>query len=155
MATKPKEPSLWDQLPKEEQERIKRQLHNTPEPNGKRPKSNGKGGFELRGYLRCELSAADKDQFREWEQTSAAEQCMDRLIKAVDSGYLLKVGEAGQGFQASLCAASTSHTWDGFVLTAHAATAGRAAALLVFKHEELMQGDWTAWLTDEGDDWMR
>lgn len=155
MGASKREPSLWDQLPKDEQERIKRKLEQTPEPNGKKPKAAGRGGFDLKGYLRCELSMADKDAFKAWELEHVAADCLDRLIKVCDSGYLFKLGEAGQGFQASLCAASTSHTWDGYVLTAHAGDAGRAAALLWFKHEVLMSGDWSAFLVEEGDDFMR
>lgn len=147
--------SLWDQLPKNEQERIKKQLNKVREdtPVAKAPKKNGQ--FQLKGYVRCELSAADKDSFREWEGSVSLPSIMETLIKAIDSGYLLKVGANDPGAQASLCAASTGQSWDGMVLVAHAGSAVRAACLLVYKHELMMGGDWSAWLSDEGEETLR
>jgi hypothetical protein len=146
----------WSELTKGEQEIIKRKL--LGQENGSpaaKVGGKGKSSFNLRGYLRCELSADDKEHFRGWEADNGGAAAFEALVKAVDSGYLLKVGESGQGYQASLCAATTGKEWDGYVLTAHAASGQRAAALLVFKHGVLMQGNWSAWLTEEGDDFFR
>lgn len=150
-----KQVSLWDQLPKEERERITQAL----KERAKEPvKQNGKarnGSFQLKGYVRCELSATEKEAFKAWESEHSNVECYERLIKAADSGYLLKVGESGDGFQASLCASSTGKPWDGYVLVAHAGHAARASMLLVYKHEVLMQQDWEPWLGGEGEEMLR
>lgn len=147
--------SLWDALPPAERQRIVKHLsdvrNTTPEP--KASKKNGQ--FQLRGYVRCELSASDKEEFKAWESGQEPAAIFAALVKAADSGYLLKVGEQGQGAQASLCASSTGQPWDGMVLVAHAGSSVRAATLLVYKHELMMRGDWSAWLSDEGEDVLR
>lgn len=144
----------WDELSKGEQERERRRLAALPETA--QAKTKGKGnGFTLKGYVRCELSAADKDGFKSWEAEHSSVEVLDQLIKSVDSGYLLKLGENGNAFQASLCAATTSTDWDGYVLTAHASSASRAAMLLIYKHDVLMQRDWNPWLQEEGEDFFR
>lgn len=148
-------PSLWDQLPKEEKQRIMRTLSEKRDETPKQAAAKKAGGFQLKGYVRCDLSASEKEAYKAWEEAHGNVECYDRLIKAVDSGYLLKVGENGSGFQASLCAASTGCAWDGYVLSAHAGHAARAAMLLVYKHEVLMLSDWSQFLGDEGEDSFR
>lgn len=149
------EPTLWESLPAEQRQAIERELKaKSKQPIGKeQPKKNGQ--FQLKGYVRCELSQSDKEAFREWEQSYTPVQAFERLVKAADSGYLLKVGQTGTGAQASLCAAWTEQPWDGFVLVAHAGNASRAAMLLVFKHEVIMQSSWDGWLSEEGEDALR
>lgn len=145
----------WKHLTPKEQRALAKQLLSggKPDPKARQPKRNGT--FELRGYVRCELSASDKDSFRSWEAEQSEEAIFGRLVKYCDSGYLLKVGQVGQGAQASLCASSTDQEWDGFVLVAHAGNASRAAMLLVYKHELIMQSDWRDWLSEEGEDALR
>lgn len=154
MASKEVQLSMWEQLPKKERERMTRELLAAGKVE---PAKNGKPrtGFQLKGYIRCDLSVTEKDGFREWEQQHTAVECYGQLVKAVDSGYLLKVGESGQGFQATLCASSTGLTWDGYVLTAHAAHAERAVILLIYKHEVLLQSDWSESMQEDGEDFMR
>ena len=148
-------PSLWEQMPKEEQERIRKHLNGLrPEPP-KKQERNGNGGFRLIGYARCELSGSDKEAFKEWEIEHSAEWAYGVLVKLVDSGYLLKLGEQGTGFQASLCAAATGKPWEGYVLVAHAGSGARAALLLVYKHEILMRGDWEPFIAETGEDALR
>lgn len=148
--------SLWDNLPKAEQERIKRQLKETSETIPVKGEKGKKGStFQLKGYVRCELSAADKEAFASWEEQFSNVQCYDALIKAADSGYIVKVSPSGVGFQATLSAVETDAGWDGFVLTAHAGHAARAMMLLVFKHEMLMRGDWSAWMADDEETLLR
>jgi hypothetical protein len=147
--------TLWSGLSKREQQAaikgLKESAASKPAPKpAKKP-----GTFDLKGYLRCELSASDKEAFREWETINTAEECFGLLVKATDSGYLLKCGESGQGAQASLSAASTGQEWDGYVLVAHAGNAARAAMLLVYKHEVMMQRDWSPWMAEEGEDALR
>jgi hypothetical protein len=153
---KPEGVKGWDKLTKAEQEIIRRRLlaPDVPKEQGK-GFGKGKNTFNLKGYVRCELSAADKEAFKAWEITQVDIGTLDILIKTVDSGYLLKVGEQGAGYQASLCAATTSKEWDGYVLTAHASTAIRATTLLVYKHVILMGEDWSAWLAEGGEDFFR
>lgn len=150
----PKELSLWEQLPKAEQERIRRSLNEKRTESPKQPQRKA-GTFNLRGYVRCELSASDKEAFKAWEEGQDEAACYGRLIKAVDSGYLLKVGEQGGGFQASLSANTTNQSWDGYVLVAHAGHAARAVMLLVYKHEVLAEQDWSAWVDEGGEDSFR
>lgn len=147
--------SLWEQLPKAEQEAVKKALLKPDaklEQKSGKPKSNG---FQLKGYVRCELSSADKDSFKEWEKSDDVINVVGRLIDIVEDGYLFKVGDTGSGFQATLCAANTGKPWEGYVLTAHASYARRAMLLLWYKHVTMMQGDWVAWMADEGEDFIR
>jgi hypothetical protein len=126
-----------------------------PAPASTKQQSKAKNGFTLRGYVRCELAAADKEGFGVWEGAQEPGATLGQLVAEVDSGYLLKLGEAEKGYQASLCAATTGREWDGYVLTAHASSGVRATALLVFKHCVLMQRDWTAWTVEDGEDFLR
>lgn len=150
------EPSLWDKIPKDEQARITKHLNSLRQEPIKRDSRNGNGGgFHLVGYARCELSVSDKEAFKEWETDHAPEWAYGVLVKLVESGYLLKIGEQGNGFQASLCAATTGRPWEGYVLVAHAGSGTRAALLLVYKHEILMRGDWESFIADVGEDALR
>lgn len=147
--------SLWDSLSKEEQEKIKKDLaekrRNTPAPEVKR-----KGNiFNLKGYCRCELAAADKEGFRAWEEGQDSAAVFDFLHSAVSDGYLVKMGAVNGGYQASFSAATTDRDWDGYVLVAHAGTAARAALLLMYKHLVMMQRDWSEWLGEDGEDALR
>src|SRR5690348_14368823 len=144
--------TLWESLSKKEQQALVKQMNRLREQEPVKGQPAKKNGFNLKGYIRCDLSASDKEAFKVWEVGHPAEECFGLLVKAADSGYLLKVGEAGQGGLASLSAATTGQPWDGFVLTAHAGSAVRAAVLLVYKHSVLMEGDWQAWMTEEGED---
>lgn len=155
MASKQGTLSAWDGMPKVEQEQVKKALAALPAPSPKSGAAKAKGGFTLRGYVRCELAAADKQGFTTWESAQEPGGVLGRLVAEVDSGYLLKLGEAEKGYQASLCAATTGRNWDGYVLTAHASSGVRAAALLVYKHCLLMERDWTAWTVEDGEDFLR
>lgn len=149
------EPSLWEKLPKVDQEHFKAQMAANrlqAPPNGQR---KGNGGFALKGYVRCELSATDKDAYRVWETAHSHMECFDQVVKLADSGYLFKLGEQGGGFQASLSASATGQAWDGYVLVSHAGSAARATMLLVYKHSILMLGDWTAFVSEGGEDDFR
>lgn len=134
---------------------MKRALAALPMPPTTKVVGKGKGGFTLKGYVRCELAASDKEGFTTWEAEQDPAAILGQLVAEVDSGYLLKIGEAEKGYQASLCAATTDKGWDGYVLTAHASSGVRASALLVYKHCVLMQRDWTAWTVDDGEDFLR
>jgi hypothetical protein len=151
-----KQESLWDKLPKAEQERIKKSLQHTADTVPVKSSKPGKGSsFQLKGYVRCELSASDKEAFTSWEVEYTNVQCYEVLIKAADDGYIVKVSPSGVGFQATLSAAETNQEWDGYVLTAHAGHAARAMMLLVFKHEMLMRRDWSAWMADDEETLLR
>lgn len=147
--------SLWESLPKKERERIAKELNakreSKPLPEAKRRN----GVFNLRGYARCELSASDKEAFKAWEDGIGLETCLDGVIKATTDGYLFKLGATGNGYQASYSAATTEKSWDGYVLVAHAGSAERVVKLLTYKHEVLMERDWSDWLGDEGEDALR
>lgn len=147
--------SLWDQLPKAEREKITRELEAKRNESPKAQNGRRGGSFQLKGYVRCELSKSEKEEYKAWEEATSNVQCYERLIKLADSGYLLKVGDTGNGFQASLCAATTGKPWDGYVLVSHAGHAARAVMLLVYKHEVLMQSDWSGFLSEEGEDSFR
>lgn len=153
---KPSTQPLWSDIPRAEQEAIRQgldQLRNaSPAPSGKADRTLS--GFKLIGYVRCDLANADKAAFLAWEAANV-EGRLDQLVKAVDSGYLVKCGEGKEGYQASLSAATTGKPWDGYVLTAWAATPDRAISLLLFKHLILLNADWTITSADETIDFMR
>lgn len=145
----------WASLSKVEQRQIMMHLESLKDSQPVKPQKTAKGTFNLKGYVRCELSAADKDAFKLWEDVQSDAAMYDALVKAVDSGYMLKAGEGKESYQATLSAADTGQDWDGYVLTAFASSPGRALALLVYKHSVLMQQDWSAWMTEGGEDFIR
>lgn len=145
----------WSALSKAEQEAIKKDLKRKADEGNAPARKNNKSSFALKGYVRCELAVADKAAFVAWESEHEAGESLDLAIKAVDSGYLLKLGESGNAFQASLCAATTGKDWEGYVLTAHASSGARAITLLMYKHCILMEEDWSAFMADEGEDFFR
>lgn len=150
----PQHPS-WSSLSKAEQKQIALHLTGLERTVDVKPPARQKGQFQLRGYIRCELSSADKDAFRLWEELQAADALYNRVVALVDGGYLFKSGAGKDGYQASLSALETAQAWDGYVLTAFAGAAGRAIALLVYKHAIMMQEDWSAWLEEPGEDFIR
>jgi hypothetical protein len=147
--------SAWDKLPKSEQEQIKKRLKAIPEKGEQKPSKPSKSNFQLKGYIRCELSSADKDAFKEWEQGDDIINVNGRMIDIVEDGYLLKIGDNGNGFQASISANTTGKPWEGYVLTAHASYAKRALHLLWYKHSVMMEGDWSPWMAEDGEDFIR
>jgi len=151
----PGQTSMWDRLPKSEQEQIKKRLKSIPEKEVQKPSKPAKSNFQLKGYCRCELSTADKDAFKEWEKSDDIINVNGRMIDIVEDGYLLKVGDNGNGFQASLSANTTGKPWEGYVLTAHASYAKRAVYLLWYKHQIMMEGDWSAWMAEDSEDFIR
>lgn len=153
--TLPGQQSLWDSLPPAEKKRIAAELKHKAETMPVKPAKKNGSAFSLVGYVRCELSSADKTAFKQWETVDNVNRALEALVKLADSGYVVKLGANEPGYQASLSAASTGMAWDGYVLTAHAGTASRAAALLVYKHEILMAGDWSPWIDAGGEDSFR
>jgi len=149
------EPTLWESLPKKEQERVRQHLEKMRTESPKQAANGRNGGFSLKGYVRCELSKSDKAAYVEWEAGHSDTECYGVLVKLADSGYLLKVGESGNGHQASLSAYSTGNAWDGYVLVSHASNAQRAVMLLVYKHTVLLDADWEAFIGDGGEEDFR
>ena len=149
------EPSLWDQLPAAERARVQKELADKlkQEPTKKGQKKNGQ--FELRGYARCELAIADKEAFKAWEEGASVPDVLLQLVTCCEDGYLLKCGYAGSSYTASLSAHTTSQDWDGYVLTAHAGGAARAAMLLWYKHAVLMSKTWSEWVGEDDGDSLR
>ena len=147
--------SLWQQLPAEQKKAITQHLtglRNGP-PAMVQPKA--KAGFALKGYIRCELAKTDKEAFAEWEKSAQASECMMALLALVDSGYILKVAENSEGYQASLSAASVTGDWNGYVLTAFASSPIRATMLLLYKHQIMMAGSWELFTAPSGEDVLR
>lgn len=145
----------WSALSKAEQRQIVMHLQALEKTEPVKQPVKPKGQFALRGYVRCELSSADKDAYRLWEEMQSAEGLYNQVVSLVDGGYLFKAGSGKDGFQASLSANETGTAWDGYVLTAFASHAGRALSLLLYKHGVLMQGDWSAWMEVDSDDFIR
>lgn len=146
----------WQELSKVEQKEVQQRLAALPDPNKRDEyKSRSNVGFKLKGYVRCELSASEKEEFSSWESGRDVAASMARLVALVDDGYLLKLSPNSSGFQASLCASETNHAWDGYVLVAMARHAARAADLLVFKHDALLHGDWSQAMDDTSEDFLR
>lgn len=145
----------WAELTKAEQRQIAMHLQSLEKTVDVKVPVKPKGQFSLKGYVRCELSSADKDAFRLWEELQSTGSIWEQVVGLVDSGYLFKSGSGKDGFQASLSASDTGSSWDGYVLTAFASDAGRAIALVIYKHAVLMQSDWSAWMAEPEGDFFR
>lgn len=157
MSTKqqPGQQTIWDNLSKAEQQAIKKQLDELRKQEPAKQPPKGKGVFQLKGYARCELSSADKEAFKVWEDALPPADLLNAVVTAADDGYLVKLGQGKESFQATLSAADTGKDWEGYVLTSFASSPIRAIALLIYKHQVLMELDWNAFIVEGGEDFMR
>lgn len=146
----------WSELTKGEQENVKQGLASLGAPGTLPGKGTApKNGFRLLGYVRCDLSATEREEFASWEAGRERTASLERLLTLVEDGYLLKASPNASGFQASLCAGSTNTPWDGYVLVAMARHASRACDVLVYKHDVLLRGDWSLALQDDTEGFLR
>ena len=147
--------SLWQQLPAEKKQEIQQYLSGLRNGQANQPAPKAKSGFSLKGYVRCELAKADKEAFAQWELSQEVTDSLGVLLSLVDSGYILKIGESQEGYQASLSAVSCTGDWNGYVLTAHASSPVRATALLVYKHSIMLTSDWSVAIAPAGEEVLR
>jgi len=146
---------LWKDLSASEQRSIAALLKNERNENQPRLKPQRPPSFQLKGYVRCELSSIDKADFADWFPKHGPEALFDLLLKAVSDGYLFKIGVGKEGYTASLSAFDTGKVWDGYVLTAFASSPDRAIAGLWFKHHVLLKADWGDMSAEHQDDFLR
>ena len=147
--------TLWQQLPEAQKREITQHLaglRNGPAPVGV-PKA--KAGFALKGYVRCELAKSDKEAFADWEKVAQVSESVMAILELADSGYIFKLGENSDGYQASLSAVSVVGDWNGYVLTAFASSPIRATMLLLYKHQVMMAGSWELFTAPSGEDVLR
>jgi hypothetical protein len=151
----PAQQKIWKELTPAEQKATREALKAIPAPKGMKTEKTAATQFNLKGYVHCDLAKSDREQFALWAAGLGDAAAFDRLMKLADSGYLVKLGANREGFQATLSAFDVEPNVDGYVLTAFAGDAGRAIRLLLFKHDALMLGDWTPWIVEGGDDFLR
>jgi hypothetical protein len=149
------QPKLWSELTSKEQKEAIASLKALPNPKNGKVEKPSTGQFNLRGYVHCDLAKSDRELFEGWAATVDDAGAFDKLMKLADSGYLVKLGANREGFQATLSAYSVRGEVDGFVLTAFAGDAARAVRLLLFKHYVQMAEDWTPYVLEGGDDFLR
>jgi hypothetical protein len=150
-----KDQTLWKDLSPAEQRKITDQLKSERGQREPKMKPSRPPVFQLKGYVRCELSTIDKTEFKAWFEAEKPIDVYDLLLKAVDSGYLFKVGVGKEGYTASLSAFDTGKGYDGYVLTAFAGTAPNAIAVLMFKHHIMLKTDWSDAAEPATDDFFR
>lgn len=116
-------------------------------------------GHGWRGFVRCELDA------------EARERCKDAIAElsfdAVVEWMLLEIGDYKFSFsydpEKDTATAAMSGTrfgnpdHDGYTLTAQARTVEAAGVVLMYKHREILNGNWNmeAQSTEREVDWMR
>lgn len=152
---KKKSGDLWSQLPKAEQERIRKDLlakRLEVQPGAKTDRGTG---FQLKGYVHCDLAKSDKEAFKQWRSGQPAEIGAIFLLRMADSGYLVKIGEGKDGMCATVSAADVRPEVNGYVLSAFASDADTAMTLLCYKHDVLMAQDWQPFMEPGGEDFLR
>lgn len=100
---------------------------------------------EWAGFVPCDLLADDKEQFDAW-LLKMSEYVWTELQDALGSGlkFSLSYDATNECYVASLSGRpdpAGEHEFNA-VLTARSGTDGDAIALLVYKHESLLEGDW-------------
>lgn len=125
-------------------------------PRGKSEKLSGKvsSSQQLRkaqardewaGFVPCELGADDEEKFREWVADndpgmwSHLEDCLSVGLK-----FSLTYDAANQCFVASLSGrpdVEGKQAWNA-VLTGRGGLSGEALAIVLYKHFDLLSGDW-------------
>jgi hypothetical protein len=111
--------------------------------------------FKVQGYVSCELDKDLKDHFTTWMEQQNGSLGLSQVGTLVEDGYILKCTVSDKGYMSSLCAWQTGLPWDGQVLTARASSAHKSLLLLFYKHYQLMQADWSAWVGTEDTDFLR
>lgn len=100
--------------------------------------------IEYRGFLRCNLSKEQVEQFKAWYETRP--DVWSVLEEVIDEGYKLSIAEDtfNDAYQASLYCNTKKLDWAGWTLQAFAGTADKALALLFFKHWFVLDKNWEA-----------
>lgn len=97
-----------------------------------------------KGFVACELTEADKVRLKSW-RTDNEERLWDRFFTAVDDGYKLSLSfdAHGNAYVASMTGKATGTGNDGMTLSGRGGTLHNAVASLIFKHEVLLERDWS------------
>ncbi len=109
--------------------------------NEKERAVTGKGAFK--GYIQHSLTAEEKRAYEGWDMTP--DTLWDEIERLVDSGYKLSTShdDYNSTRQASLTCNNPKHLDYGWVLVARAPDSFNAIALVLFKHNVLLGGDWS------------
>ena len=99
---------------------------------------------DFRGYLKCNITKEEKEQFHEWAEKAGMENILSTIARLVDADYKfsVKTDSYGGGVQAALTCADPNNEDQGLCLTARAPDFENAIMLLMFKHIELLRSEW-------------
>lgn len=101
------------------------------------------GKVDFTGYVRCELSRSERDELKAWAEGISAENIVDFLTAAADSGYKLTLVDRADAFMASLMGTDPGLPSAGMILTAYGKAPQDAVLALMYKHEVLLERDWS------------
>ena len=97
-----------------------------------------------RGFVACELTESDRLRLKSW-RVDNEERVWDRFYTLVDDGYKLSLSydSHGNAYVASMTGKATGTGNDGLTLSGRGGTLHNAVSSLVFKHEILLERDWS------------
>lgn len=106
-------------------------------------KPNGKSQYGDYKFVSHRLSADEKKQFDAW--TCSSDHLLQRVRELVDLCYKvsMQLDFYNHTCQASLTCNEIKSPDSHWILVARAPDALTALALLIYKHDVLMQGDWS------------
>lgn len=98
-----------------------------------------------KGFVRCELGAADKAALAERANSTSDKELLDTLEGVVDEGYKFSLSSARgeSAYTASLYDVTQGRSSHGYTLTAYGRTGRKAILSLLYKHIAKLKEDWT------------
>jgi hypothetical protein len=95
-----------------------------------------------RGYVNADLSKGEKEEFREWAQSTEGLSSWGMLCALCDDGYRVTVAQDAQGWKAAATNISGPISSRGLCLSGYASDAGTALLSLLYKHHVKLDGEW-------------
>lgn len=121
----------------------------TGEQRGQKGNGRGRGGSAARTnrtapdseFINLELDAKQTKQYRDWRLS--AEAVIDAWTELLEAGYRLntKYDDYSSSIAAFLIPDAENEN-SGFILTGRGGNAYRAMSEVIFKHFEILHGDW-------------
>lgn len=110
-------------------------------------------------YVRCNLNDDQKKEMKEWANLSENSDLIDMMVSAINAGYVFSWKEATTNgtvfFQSSLTMPKKEkiQSNSGMCLVTRASSAEKAVWSLFFRHEKVLEKNWSSLSSSEDLEW--
>jgi hypothetical protein len=110
-------------------------------------------------YVRCNLTNEQKEEMIKWANSSENSDLIDMMVSAINAGYVFSWKESAINgnifFQSSLTMQKKEkiQSNSGMCLVTRASSAEKAVWSLFFRHEKVLDKNWSSLSTSEELEW--